>query len=140
MKKGFTLLELLVVVLIIGILAAVALPQYQKAVAKARLTEALLAINTTKKQVDLYLLTYGRPGDPIHIGATSEIENSSINPTCSNDFCNIDFQQKNGGENLLYVLDVYNCLSDSCPGLSYNYTKIGPWYQGCVWYLYILDF
>lgn len=46
MKKGFTMIEVLAVVLIIGILAAVAVPQYQKAVKKSKLS-ALLPLGKT---------------------------------------------------------------------------------------------
>jgi len=56
MDKGFTLIELLVVVLIIGILSSVALPQYQKAVDKARGTEAVMAAKTVTDSANLYFL------------------------------------------------------------------------------------
>ena len=59
MKKAFTLIELLVVVLIIGILSAIALPQYTKAVEKARVAEVLQNAKALQEAMDIYLLEQG---------------------------------------------------------------------------------
>lgn len=58
-NKGFTLIELLVVVLIIGILSSVALPQYQKAVDKARATEAFAGLKSLSDASNAYYMANG---------------------------------------------------------------------------------
>jgi prepilin-type N-terminal cleavage/methylation domain-containing protein len=59
LTNGFTLIELPVVVLIIGILAAIALPQYQKSVEKARVMAAIPIGRAVRDAQERYFLYQG---------------------------------------------------------------------------------
>ncbi|MFN9475590.1 pilin [Acidovorax sp.] len=62
MQKGFTLIELMIVVAIIGILAAVALPAYQDYTIRAKISEAVIAASSPKSAMSEAFQTDGITG------------------------------------------------------------------------------
>jgi prepilin-type N-terminal cleavage/methylation domain-containing protein len=99
-RKGFTLLELLIVIIIIGILASIALPQYTSTIEKARSGEAVINIGSIRVALDRYWY-----------------QNSAL-PANSN-FLALDIDDPNIIVNKLYT---YTFTNDGTTGVTRKYT------------------
>ena len=59
-QQGFTLIELMIVVAVIGVLSAIAIPQYQKYVAKAEVASVLSTMTGIKTNLEAFIVENGR--------------------------------------------------------------------------------
>lgn len=70
-QKGFTLIELMIVVAIIGILAAIAIPAYQNYIAKSQITRVLAEVSPMKTAIETNLLNGENVTTPADLGYTT---------------------------------------------------------------------
>src|SRR5215471_11077401 len=81
-KSGFTLVEILIVVIILGILAAIVIPQFTNASQDARKNSVSSLLQTIRSQVELYKLQHGDALPPLTTDWTS-LTNTSVYPASS---------------------------------------------------------
>ena len=83
-QRGFTLIELMIVVAIIGILAAVAMPAYQDYTVRAKVSEVILALSACRTTVTEIYQSGGSPPGPNNWQCESGVQSRYVAGVATN--------------------------------------------------------
>ncbi len=119
-KNGFTLLEIIIVVVIAGVLATLALPRYNASVEKSRTTEAVQILDALKDAQLVYFYehnAYATNVDDLEI--TIPTLRNFADPSVNNDASKVaEIARNNGGP--AYSLSITSTGTISCTGACNN--------------------
>jgi len=113
-QQGFTLIELMIVVAIIGILAAVAIPAYSDYTIKARIGNALSAVDSVKTAIAVCAQEHGGTID----GTCDTTTLLNITPTTTKEVTNITITASSGN----IVATLANDIGDGVNGKTITFS------------------
>ncbi|MBT2774406.1 pilin [Halomonas sp. ISL-60] len=110
-QDGFTLIELMIVIAIIGVLSAVAVPQYQSYIQRAEATSAYSTLKSLQTGFDTAVISGVNPSDEFQ---TEDGDDAFV------DYVGFNEDDLTGGNTL-----TYSDLNTNAPTITFNFGSIG---------------
>lgn len=133
-KSGFTLVEILIVVIILGILAAIVIPQFTNASQDARKSSLTSQLQTIRSQIELYKLQH-LDQSPTGLNTAGKIAGATafaemVSKTDKDHTVNVSgafgpYLQATPNNSLASFSDVFVVTTDATPGAASGSTGIG---------------
>jgi general secretion pathway protein G len=93
-QKGFTLVEILIVVVILGILAAIVIPQFSEASTEAKISSSLSSLQTLRSQISLYKIQHNDNPPKLGVFEAAMTKCSNANAAAVTDYADRSTENK----------------------------------------------